>query len=186
MVSLTKRSIMESCIRLLEQRPVNKISVKDIVEDCGINRNTFYYHFADLPALVEAIVQAEADRIMQSYHGVSSLEECVAAAMSFATEHRQTIFHIYNSANREILERSLLETCEYVSRAFVGNIAQGYRVGDDDREAVVQAYKCELFGQIINWLGHGMNEELERRFLRVCALRDGMAEEVFRRCDAGQ
>ena len=58
MASLTRRSIMDSFIRLLEERPVNKISVKDVVEDCGINRNTFYYHFADIPALVEEIVRA--------------------------------------------------------------------------------------------------------------------------------
>ena len=47
MASFTRKAIMDSCLRLLEERPVDKITVKDIVEDCGINRNTFYYHFHD-------------------------------------------------------------------------------------------------------------------------------------------
>ena len=42
--SLTKRAIRASFLKLLNERPLNKITVKDIVEDCGINRNSFYYH----------------------------------------------------------------------------------------------------------------------------------------------
>ena len=37
--SLTKRAIRASFLKLLNERPLNKITVKDIVEDCGINRN---------------------------------------------------------------------------------------------------------------------------------------------------
>ena len=38
----------------------SKISVKDIVEDCGINRNSFYYHYQDVPALIREIITDEA------------------------------------------------------------------------------------------------------------------------------
>jgi len=48
MVSKKRNAIMESVLRLLEERPLNKITVKDIVDECGINRNTFYYHFEDI------------------------------------------------------------------------------------------------------------------------------------------
>ena len=57
MPNFTKKAIKETFIELLDERPLNKITVKDIVEDCGINRNSFYYHFEDLPALVEEIVE---------------------------------------------------------------------------------------------------------------------------------
>ena len=51
MVQLTKKAIVNSFIKLLNKKPLDKITVKDIVEDCGINRNTFYYHFADIKEL---------------------------------------------------------------------------------------------------------------------------------------
>ena len=57
MPSFTRNAIIASFLKLLNERPLHKITVKDIVEDCGINRNSFYYHFEDLPALVEAIVE---------------------------------------------------------------------------------------------------------------------------------
>ena len=53
MPNFTKLAIQQSFLRLLSQRPITKITVKDIVEDCGINRMTFYYHFKDIYDLVE-------------------------------------------------------------------------------------------------------------------------------------
>lgn len=185
MSSLTRRAIMDSLIKLLEERPLSKISIKDIVEDCGINRNTFYYHFADLPDLVDAILRDEADRIMQGYHGVSSLEECVEAAMDLAGDHKRALMHIYNSANREIYERYMLEICEYVATALVDNIAAGRKVAELDRLAIIQGYKCECFGNVINWLSHGMSDELRRQFLRLCELRRGSTEEMLNRSAEG-
>ena len=53
MASFTKRAIIESFIRQLQNKPADKITVKDIVEDCGISRNTFYYHFKDIYEVLE-------------------------------------------------------------------------------------------------------------------------------------
>lgn len=179
--SLTRKMIMESLMKLLDERPLSKVSIKDVVEDCGINRNTFYYHFADMPDLVEAIMRNEVDRIMQSYHGVSSLEECIAAAMKLSTEHKRAVMHIYNSANRDIYERYLMEICEYVSTMFIDNLIAGRPVPDSDRAALIQGYRCELFGHILDWLSRGMNADLERQFMRLCELRRGLTEELLRR-----
>ncbi|HBY72506.1 MAG TPA: TetR family transcriptional regulator, partial [Lachnospiraceae bacterium] len=58
---------------LLNERPLNRITVKDIVEDCGINRNSFYYHFEDMSSLVEEIMMEEADKIIDKYGSINSL-----------------------------------------------------------------------------------------------------------------
>ena len=44
MPNFTKQAIKDSFLKLLNQQPLSKISVRSIVEDCGINRNSFYYH----------------------------------------------------------------------------------------------------------------------------------------------
>lgn len=103
MVSWKRSAIMESLLKLLDERPLNKISVKDIVEDCGISRNTFYYYFEDMPSLIEAVVMEEVNRIMEQYSEISSMNECFDAAMQFCVGHRKAVYHLYNSANRNIL-----------------------------------------------------------------------------------
>ena len=45
MANFTKNAIRASFLKLLDERPLSKITVKDITDDCGINRNSFYYHF---------------------------------------------------------------------------------------------------------------------------------------------
>nr|MCR4933169.1 TetR/AcrR family transcriptional regulator [Lachnospiraceae bacterium] len=67
MANFTQKAIKESFIKLLNERPLSKISVKDIVEDCGINRNSFYYHFQDIPALLETIITEQAEEIIKEF-----------------------------------------------------------------------------------------------------------------------
>ena len=84
MPSFTKKAIKEAFIKLLEQYPLKQISVKDIVEECGINRNSFYYHFADIPSLINEIMVENADRIIAEYAGADSLEQCLTAATLYS------------------------------------------------------------------------------------------------------
>ena len=63
----TKQAIKNSFLKLLNERPLSQVTVKAIVEDCGINRNTFYYHFADIASLATEIITDRADSIIQEY-----------------------------------------------------------------------------------------------------------------------
>lgn len=53
MSQITKRALEQSLKHLLLKKPLTKITINDITEDCGINRMTFYYHFKDIYDLVE-------------------------------------------------------------------------------------------------------------------------------------
>ena len=65
MANFTEKAIKASFLKLLNERPLTKITVRDIVEDCGINRNSFYYHYRDIPALLEELITEQADNILQ-------------------------------------------------------------------------------------------------------------------------
>ena len=47
MPGFTKTAIMDAFLQLLEERPMERITVQDIVQRCGVSRNTFYYHYGD-------------------------------------------------------------------------------------------------------------------------------------------
>ena len=67
MANFTKKAIKESFISLLEEMPLSAITVKTIVEACGINRNSFYYHFQDIPTLLDEIIKEDAETIIRRY-----------------------------------------------------------------------------------------------------------------------
>ena len=101
----TRRAIKEAYTSLLEERPLNDITVKDIVERCGINRNSFYYHYQDLPALIEEIIKEDAEAIIQAYPSVSSIVEGFDAVIEFASRRRRAILHIYRSVSWGVFAR---------------------------------------------------------------------------------
>ena len=186
MASNARNAIIDSFIRLLEARPVNRISVKDIVEDCGINRNTFYYHFADIPALVDALLKAEAETLAHSVLQLASLEECVVIATRHCKAHRRAIGHLYRYASREVYERCLMEICEHLADVYVDSVLGNRAVPAEDRSAIAQGCKCELFGFITDWLRHDMSDDMERAFLRLCTLRGDVIESMFERSLSGR
>ena len=65
MANFTRTAIKSTFLKLLNQRPLGQITDKDIVEDCGINRNSFYYHFEDLPALIEEIIGEQVQALIR-------------------------------------------------------------------------------------------------------------------------
>ena len=66
MPPFAKREIKNSFIKLLTERPISQITVKDIVEDCGVNRNSFYYHFQDIPSLLEEIIVEMTAKVIEN------------------------------------------------------------------------------------------------------------------------
>lgn len=63
----TKALIAGAFSQLLEEKPYRRITVRDIVERCSVNRNTFYRYYPDIPSLLQAIVQEKGDWLIENY-----------------------------------------------------------------------------------------------------------------------
>lgn len=185
MANLTEKAIKASALKLLNDKPINQITVKDIVEDCGINRNSFYYHFRDLPSLIEEMVTEQAENIISEYPSINSLEECLDAAISFAMNNRKAAMHIYNSVSRDIYEQYLWRVCEYVVTTYINSIFGEYDISDFDKEVIINFYKCACFGQILDWQRSGMKSDIKKQFMRMCEIKKGFIEEIAERCAVG-
>lgn len=178
MANFTRRAIKEAFVKLLEQHPLNEITIKDIVEECGINRNSFYYHYQDLPALIEEIIKEDAESIIRGYPSVTSIVECFDAAVEFASRRKRAIMHIYRSVNREMFERNLMMVCEYFVRRYVDTALAQEQISPRDKKTIIDYYKCVCFGLIINWLELGMDENYISSIRRIFLLKKDLALEI--------
>jgi len=80
--------------------------------------NSFYYHFHDIPSLIEEIVTEEADRIIAEYPTLDSPKMGLNRAIDFAKKNRRAILHIFKYVNRDIFEQYLWKVCDYVVASF--------------------------------------------------------------------
>ena len=179
---LTKAAIKKSFLELLNEKPINQISVRDIAEGCGFNRNTIYYHYDDIPGLVEEIVIDTAERIISEYTDYHSLEACLEKMAAFELEHKRIVLNIYNSSNRSVYELYLMKVCGSVVENYLHTVFGDIQADPESREILVRFYKCECFGQIIDWLNCAMYYNVCEQFSRLCRLREGFVEILVERC----
>ena len=183
MASFTKKAIMASFSKLLEEKPLSQITIREIVEDCGVNRNTFYYHFRDLPHLVETMVNEEADWVIHKFPAASSLRDCLDAVIDFALKNKKAVLHIYHSVSRDSFEQYQWKVCDHAVTAYVTNILQNRLISDEDRDTIIEYIKCLLFGFVMQWMESGMDACTIDRFHRICELKQGDLEKMIAQCE---
>lgn len=183
MANFTKKAIEASFLKLLTERPLSQITVKDIVADCGINRNTFYYHFEDIPKLIEDMVEEDAEAIIRAYPTIEKFEDCLGAVLDTALSKKRAVLHIYHSASRDIYELYLWKVCDHVINVYLATALNGRKIKDEDLR-VIQKYLSSLaFGIISNWLKDGMPDNIRAVFARLSEIKKGMIQEMISRCE---
>lgn len=181
----TKEMIVTAFAELLEERPLNKIAVRDIVERCEVNRNTFYYYFQDIPALIEEVNRNMIDQVIdQSNCSFNSPMECIRPIVEYYTAKKKLALHIYNAVSRESFQRELERFCRYAVNRYFETAADGLAVNENDRALLLRFYKCLMIGLVLDWLDSGMNYDAMHDAERICTLLGGSTERAFQNCIA--
>ncbi len=180
-VNITKRAIQAAFLSLLNEKPLGKITVKDITDRCGINRNTFYYHYQDIPALLEEICQNQVDELVIKYPSINSIEECLETAMQIVKDNKRAIMHIYNSDNRSTYVNSLWRMCDAAVTTYFNTAFTEAMLSPEDRQLLIRYHKCECFGLILDWINNGIREDYIEGMRRLCQLKKGSLEDMIRR-----
>ena len=152
MSEYTKKAIQSAYLRLVEKKGADKITVRDIAELSSINRNTFYYHYQDIGALVEEIIREQTDILISDYPSNGSLRDGMDFAIEEALKRKRTLLHFYGSSSRQIFEDYLWQVCDRFVDAYVKENP------GEDRSFFVRYQKCFLFGLLIDWFNSGMPE----------------------------
>lgn len=183
MADFTKKAIRNSFLKLLNEKPLKQITVRDIVDDCGVNRNTFYYHFQDIPQLIETIIREDAEQIIADHPTITTVQEYLEAAIGFALNNRNAIMHIYRSVNRDLYEQYQWRVCQHAAAAFIDQILTGRQVSDTDRALLIDYVKCVCFGIVMGWLEDGMKNDIQAYADRLCELKQGDLELMIDRME---
>lgn len=177
MAHLTQKAIKNSFINLLNQHPFDKITVKDIVEDCGINRNTFYYYYRDIYDLLENVFESETSAILEDQEDFSSWQEGIIKSANFAIKNKKLIYHVYNSLNREQLEEYLYAIADHIMRQYIKDQAKDLDASEEDITLLTLFYKHAILGIMMEWVQNGMEQEPEAIIMRLGELLDGTIRE---------
>lgn len=168
-MNATKQAILNAFWQLLEEKPYSKITVQNIAERCHINRNTFYYHFSDIPALAIDSIQDWIDDLLRTHCELGAPDRCVLPLAAECTRRRHALLHLYCSVSQETIVCRLYPLCERIVRTYLDYAAQKTEIPVQDRETVIRFYKCTMAGILTDWLESGASYDLQRFCADVCA-----------------
>lgn len=162
MAQMTKKALGAALKKLMAEKPLDKITVVDLVEECGVNRQTFYYHFQDIYDLVEWIFLQEATTALGGNKTYDTWQQGFLQLFAYAKENRHLVANTFHSLSREQLERYLYEVTYDLLIGVVEEQAEGMSVREKDKKFIADFYKYAFVGLILDWIRRGMKEDPEQ------------------------
>ena len=95
----TDRMLAEALRACIQDMPIEKVSIKMITDACGLNRQTFYYHFRDIYDLVKWIYLQDVQDAMAASRACDTWEETIRVVLAALDRDRSFHMAIYESAN---------------------------------------------------------------------------------------
>ena len=169
----TKRALEASLKSLLLKKPLDKITISDIAEDCGISRMTFYYHFKDIYDLVEWVCAEDAARALDGKKTCDTWEEGLLNIFDAVLENKPFILNVYRSANREQVETYLYKVIHPLIIGVIEEKAQGIPLRDADKDFIANFYKYAFVGILLAWIKNGLKEDPKQLVDRLSLLIHG-------------
>ena len=148
---------MSSAVKMLKQKDYKEITVLDLVADSGVNRNTFYYHFKDMDALIVELSKTVIEHAFSTSR--LGLSDKLIDIVNLLYKNRDGALHVYNSADRVDFDKGLFEVCEYIAAKICSVNAELKNKSELEKDAWRSYVKCSCYGLASDWLAKGLNED---------------------------
>ena len=179
MSQVTKRALADSLKRLLAKKPLERITVTDVAEECGVNRQTFYYHFKDIYDLMEWVVFHESEKVFSQKLTMKTWREDMIRIFSAAFDNRTLALNAYRSLRRDLIERYLYKATYNHMINIVSEECRHIPMSLENIKFIADFYKLTFVGHLLDWVRRGMNEPPEEVVNKLGVIIEGTLERAI-------
>lgn len=177
----TKHALAVALKELMAQRPLDKITIHDLTERCGIRRQNFYYHFEDVYDLLCWMFQEEAVSLLQQHEGTLLWQEGLLQLFRYIEANRAVCLCALRSVGREHLKRFFeADTHAIIHRTVeqIGTEVGALRAGVTEEEVslMTHLYVVTFAGLLESWL----TGEIDRTPEELVAFADQFLQDHIR------
>lgn len=173
MANMTKHALEASLKKLLLQKPLDKITINDLTEDCGISRMAFYYHFKDIYDLVEWACLEDASHALQGKKTYDSWQEGLDQIFEAVLENKPFIENVYHCVSREQIENYLFKLTYDLIMGVVEEKSAGKKISQEDKVFIAEFYKYGFVGIMLDWIKQGMKADYHVIVDKMCTVLKG-------------
>ena len=182
MSDITKRALEASLKKMLLKKPVTKITISDITEDCGVNRATFYYHFKDIYDLIEWSCEEDSRIAANGNTTYDAWEQGFLNIFHAVEENKPFILNVYRHVSQEQIIQYLYRVVYQLIINVVEECAQGMSVREEDKKFIADFYKYAFVGMMLDWIRKDMKPSPEKMIFRLSNLIEGDIIRMLEKC----
>ena len=156
---ITQRAITAAFKEMLKDTPFNRITIGDLADRTGVNRQTFYYNFRDIYDLTLFMFEDELFPLIENERDFS---DCMLKIYDYFIIHRQMLLNIYHHIETDEINHRLDPLIKKVAGAMVADVVTDYPLKTEDREIAVRFTALLISEFIYRWIGLGAPEHRER------------------------
>jgi probable dihydroxyacetone kinase regulator len=170
--NITKLALANSLKGLMAKKAFSKIGVSDIVNDCGLTRQAFYYHFKDKYDLMNWIYYTETARFMSSYNKVEHWMDGLKDLCNYMRQNKTFYINALNTTGQNSFQEYLHDYLRDISIAVIENI-KNTEFEEEKWGFIAEFISTAFVGLIVRWANNGMKEEPAEYITKMRSLFDG-------------
>ena len=157
--------------------------MKDISNDCGVNRQTFYYHFKDVYDLIEWIYNNEVIQEIEEMHldTYETWQECLYYVLQYILNNKEFIKNTYHSISRKYVYKFLYDNVEKLIISMLDEKFNDTKIKQEDKKFIVDFYKHALIGLIQEWIEDGLKMKPKELIKKLNCIVEGNVETIIER-----
>lgn len=159
-----KGVIAEAFLKMIQRNGLDKITVKALIEECHISRQTFYYHFQDIMDVLEWSMGQTVEHLVKKSLQAEDLHSAIKIFVSFSVENFPMLQKLMDSQRRAQIERMLMDGMVTYLQELSQNSPESLSVSYVDREILL---RYNAFGLVGILLTYGGKTNLDQERLAV-------------------
>ena len=172
---VTKQALSLSLKKLLTEKTLDKITISEICSDCGLNRQSFYYHFSNIFDLVSWTLKKDVNDQLKGKINFNSWREGFIIVLSFCRNNKVMIYNLYHSQGKDVLEEGLMEYVMNLLLKVIDDQIERFniKVTEEDRVFIASYNMYAFVGIIMLWINKNMEEDPYLLIKRIHTLIEG-------------
>lgn len=178
---LTKTHLADTLLKLLLEKPLNKITVKELATRAKVNRQTFYYHFSDMHDLLEWLLKQKLHSIITNIETFTTWQNAGIYLLDYLKENRALVLSTLNSLSRNTVKALIYSEISKLASKFVYELASDIRASETAFNHVIHFFCISFSALLEDWLTSNNPRSSEDLIAELDLIVSGLARNALTR-----
>ena len=161
MSQITKNALATALKKLLSKKELSKITISNITEECGVNRQTFYYHFQDKYDLLQWLYYDELFIDIENIITFNNWDQCLLKVLKKIYQEKDFYISTINT-NEQYFYQDLYNLSQKCFYDAITKLDTNNSISIQEKNFFSEFYAYGISGTVLQWIKTNMKTQPEK------------------------